>query len=87
MFRIETETLRGREAERFKTAFYRFIETNPPPADEAAWLEAQVVEGEERQAALLWSQEAADAFRTYAARFQTFGVNPRRVGRFDDLGV
>jgi hypothetical protein len=87
MFRIETASLREREAERFKTAFYRFLETNPPPRDEAAWLEAQVVEGEERQTALLWSQEAADAFRTYAANFQSFGLSPRRVGRFDDLGL
>ena len=86
MFRIETASLREREAERFKTAFYRFLETNPPPQDEAAWLEAQVVEGQERQIALLWSQEAADSFRTYAANFQSLGATPRWAERFDGLG-
>jgi hypothetical protein len=87
MFRIETATVRTRDAERFKTAFYRFLEAHPPPAEEAAWLEAWLVEGEARQVALLWSQEAADAFRAYAANYPQSAARPMRIGRFDDLGL
>lgn len=87
MFRIETTALADRDAEQFKTAFYRFLETNPPPIEEAAWLEVSAVEGGERHAALLWSQEAADAFELYAARQRYDGPRPMRVRRFDDLGL
>ena len=87
MFRIETPPLAGREAEQFKTAFYRFLETNPPPMEEAAWLEVRAVDGGERHAALLWSQEAVDAFRAYAARTPAPIRRPMRISRFDDLGL
>ncbi len=85
MFRIETTALAARDAEQFKTAFYRFLETNPPPLEEAAWLEVRSVDGGERHSALLWSQEAADAFRVYAANLRFDRRRPVRVGRFDDL--
>ena len=87
MFRIETAALGVRDAEHFKTAFYRFLETNPPPIEEAAWLEVRAVDGGERHAALLWSQDAADAFKAYAAKLRFDGARPVRVGRFDDLGL
>jgi hypothetical protein len=87
MFRIETPPLARHEAERFKTAFYRFLETNPPPMEEAAWLEVRAVDGGERHAALLWSQDAADAFEAYTARVPARAPWPTRIRRFDDLGL
>lgn len=87
MFRIETPPLARHEAERFKAAFYRFLETNPPPMEEAAWLEVRAVDGGERHAALLWSQDAVDAFEAYTARTSARSHRRMRIGRFDDLGL
>ena len=87
MFRIETPPLARQEAETFKRAFYRFLESNPPPMEEAAWLEVRSVDGGERHAALLWSSEAADAFRAYAAGMRAENHRPMRISRFDDLGL
>lgn len=87
MFRIETPPMACHEAERFKSAFYRFLESNPPPMEEAAWLEVRSVDGGERHAAQFWSQDAADAFTVYAAGPRP--EQPRTVlhTRFDDLGL
>lgn len=85
MFRFETPPLTRLEAERFKAAFYRFLETNAPPMEEAAWLEVRAAEGGERHAAQLWSQDAVDAFRAHMAGMWAGNHRPMRIGRFDDL--
>jgi hypothetical protein len=87
MFRFDTPPLAKPEAERFQAAFYRFLEANPPPIEEAAWLEVRSDGGGERHAAQLWSQDAVDAFRAYAASMRVGGQRPVRVARFDDLGL
>ena len=87
MFRIETPPMACHEAERFKSAFYRFLESNPPPMEEAAWLEVQSVDGGERHAALFWSQDAVDAFRIYAAHARPGQPRAVRRSQFDDLGL
>lgn len=87
MFRIETPPLARQEAEHFKAVFYRFLETNPPPMEEAAWLEVRSVDGGERHAALLWSQDAVDAFHAYAAGMRGDSRRPMRIRRFDDLAL
>lgn len=87
MFRFETPPLTTSDAERFKAAFYRFLESNPPPMDEAAWLEVRSVDGGEQHAALFWSQDAIDAFRAYAVNNRVGPNRPMRISRFDDLGL
>lgn len=87
MFRFETPPLATHDAEQFKTAFYRFLEANPPPVEEAAWLEVRMVDGGECHAAQLWSQEAVDSFKLYAGRAAADRQRPLRFRRFDDLGL
>jgi hypothetical protein len=87
MFRFETPPLANPDAERFKAAFYRFLESNPPPMDEAAWLEVRSVEGGEQHAALFWSQDAIDAFRAYTVNNRVEPHRSMRLSRFDDLGL
>lgn len=85
MFRNGTVVSDGHDAECFKTAFYRFLETNPPPIDEAAWLESRMGGKNEPPIAIMWSQEAAEAFRCYLAIYTLPSKRPMRFSRFDDL--
>lgn len=87
MFGNGTVVSDGHDAERFKTAFYRFLEANPPPIDEAAWLEGRLAGETEPPVAILWSQEAANAFRSYLAAYKLPSRPPMRFSRFDDLNL
>ena len=70
------------DTERFKTAFYRFLETSPPPALGVARLTQ--TRGEPVRA-LLWNRTAADAFRSFLADFRLHPQHTPRFARFDDL--
>lgn len=83
---IETVSSEGYDPERFQTAFYRFLETCPPPSDEAAWLRPTGGGLERNPVATLWSREAGDNFRSYLAVHGN-RIRPRvRYSRFDDAG-
>ena len=70
------------DAERFKTAFYRFLEISPAPAQEVARL--KLTPGEPVRA-VLWSRMAAEAFRSYLADYRLHRQHASRFVRFDDL--
>jgi hypothetical protein len=70
------------DTERFKTAFYRFLETRPAPAHEAARL--KLTPGEPVRA-VFWSRMAADAFRSFLADYRLHRQHMPRFVRFDDL--
>jgi hypothetical protein len=70
------------DTERFKTAFYRFLEIYPASTDDAAWL--KLARGEPVRA-VLWSRPAADAFRTFLADYRLHRQQTPRFVRFDDL--
>lgn len=70
------------DAERFKTAFYRFLEINPAPARDAAWL--KLAQGEPVRA-VLWSRMAAESFRSFLADYRLHRQHSPRFARFDDL--
>lgn len=70
------------DTERFKTAFYRFLEINPAPSRDAARL--KLTQGEPVRA-VLWSGKAADAFRSFLAAYRLHRQQTLRFVRFDDL--
>ncbi len=70
------------DTERFKTAFYRFLEINPAPSSETARL--KLAQGEPVRA-VLWSRGAADAFRSFLADYRLHRQQTLRFVRFDDL--
>jgi len=78
----ETVVADDGDAERFKTAFYRFLEISPAPGHGAAWLE--LTQGEPVQA-VFWSRLAADAFRAFLSDYRLHRQPPPRFARFDDL--
>ncbi len=55
------------DTERFKTAFYRFLEINCAPTRDAARL--TLAQGEPVRA-VLWSRDAADAFRSFLTDYR-----------------
>ncbi len=83
MYESETVVAECDDAKRFRAAFYRFIELNPPPKEEAAWLK-WVAPGMP-PAAVLWSRQAAEDFRTFLIAFKKSNGRTGRVNRFDDL--
>ena len=82
MCEIDTVVADDGDTERFKTAFYRFLEINPAPNAQAAWLKA--AQGEPVRA-VLWSAKAADAFRIFLAEYRLHRQQSPRFVRFDDL--
>jgi hypothetical protein len=82
MYEIDTVVVDDGDTERFKTAFYRFLEINPAPSSDSAWL--KLAQGEPVRA-VLWSDEAADAFRTFLADYRLHRQQTLRFVRFDDL--
>lgn len=82
MYEIDTVVADDGDAERFKTAFYRFLEINPAPRSGAAYL--KVTQGEPVRA-VLWSRNAADAFRSFLTAYRLHRQQTLRFVRFDDL--
>ena len=78
----ETVVADDGDTERFKTAFYRFLEINAAPAGDAAWL--KLAQGEPVRA-VLWSRMAADAFRTFLADYRLHRQHSPRFVCSDDL--
>jgi hypothetical protein len=82
MCEIDTVVADDGDTERFKTAFYRFLEINPAPSSHTAWL--KVAQGEPVRA-VLWSRKAADAFRIFLTDYRLHRQQTLRFVRFDDL--
>ncbi len=82
MCEIDTVVADDGDTERFKTAFYRFLEINPAPSSGSARL--KVTQGEPVRA-VLWSRTAADAFRIFLADYRLHREQTLRFVRFDDL--
>ncbi len=82
MFGYETVAAED-DHERFVTAFYRFLEKHPLPADDAAW----IIPGHQSGGpnAVFVSRDAADEFRIFLSAFKLHRERPLRTGRFDDL--
>ena len=70
MFKSDTPALNESERDRFETAFYRFLELNDPPTDEAAWLECVVEADGERLVAQFWDPDVALRFEDYLNTFK-----------------
>lgn len=78
----ETVAVDDGDSERFKTAFYRFLEIYPAPSLDAARL---CLEQGKPVRAVLWSRGAADAFRSFLAEYRLHRQQTLRFVRFDDL--
>jgi hypothetical protein len=76
MSKFGTSATSERERERFQTAFYRFLELNDPPTDEAAWLESIVEQDGEHLVAQFWCPDVALRFEEYLATFKLSGGAP-----------
>ena len=82
MCNFETITPIGREAERVATAFYRFLEIKPAPADADASFHTEVSGDRQRCVIRLWSEAAVDDFRAYLHGFST----PKPYGLLREFG-
>lgn len=86
MYFYETVIRTEHEAQRFTTAFYRFLELHSAPLDAAATMTSERSFGFEKRRISLWSEEAVRSFEGYLSSFH---VPPPggvvRIKRFDDL--
>lgn len=67
MFRFEIDVTSGREAERFNTTVYRFLEMHGSGADglELIKIDTCPAGPVERKTVTLWSEESVQAFQTF----------------------
>ncbi len=73
MATLELEVRPGREAERFATAFYRFLELKLSSADQVAdhaHIASEPVGDAERKTVVLWSDSAVHDFADYWREFR-----------------